>query len=313
MHQVSHTQFCGPDHPSSVRNQRCASAPPVCSREAQCSRGFPLPGGVSRTLPPLVGQHRPLRHFHEPPSASLLLPGGGYPSTGHRRDDPVLRRPPGLCLPSVRLYSECSGQGPPVSESGGHSRGSLLASEALVPGHPGTSSGYSSPSTAPTGLTPPASLPSFSSEPPCASHDWVSYCQRTARHLGFSSAVARQLAFCRRSSTRMNYQARWSSYRAWCRRQGHSVSLLLRSQISFFTSVALFIFPTHLSRPIALCSVLFSALSFPISPLTLFSTISCGPSELSVPYHRLVFFLWTYFVCSPFSGVLPSNPSHLIR
>ena len=43
-HQVSHTQFRGPDHPSSVRDQRCASAPPVCSREAQCPRGFPQPG-----------------------------------------------------------------------------------------------------------------------------------------------------------------------------------------------------------------------------------------------------------------------------
>ena len=167
-------------------------------------------------------KHRLLRHFHEPPSASLLLPGGGYPSTGHRRDDPVLGRPPGLCIPSVRVHTECPGQGTPVSESGGHSRGSLLASEAMVPGHPGTSSGYSSPST--VGLTPPTSLPSFSSEPPRASHDWVSYCQRTARHLGFSSTVARQLAFCRRSSTRVNYQARWSSYRAWCRRQGHSVA-----------------------------------------------------------------------------------------
>ena len=134
----------------------------------------------------------------------------------------MLGRPPGLCIPSVRVHTECPGQGTPVSESGGHSRGSLLASEAMVPGHPGTSSGYSSPST--VGLTLPTSLPSFSSEPPRASHDWVSYCQRTARHLGFSSTVARQLAFCRRSSTSVNYQARWSSYRAWCRRQGHSVA-----------------------------------------------------------------------------------------
>ena len=218
-----------------MRDQRCSSAPPVCSGEAQCPRGFPqtrfpgigvrvdsLPGGVSRTLPPLIGQHRPLRHINEPLPAGLFLSGGGSPSPGHRSDDPVLGRPPGLCLPSVRLHSECPGQGMSVSESGGDSSGSLLASEAMVSGHPGTSRGYPGPSAA--GLTPPASLPSFSSEPPRASHDWVSYCQRTARHLSFSSAVARQLAFCRRSSTRVNYQARWLFYRAWCRRQGHSIS-----------------------------------------------------------------------------------------
>ena len=173
-------------------------------------------------------------HINEPPSASLLLPGGGAPGTGHRRDDPVLGRPPGVCLPFIRLHSECSGQGPPVSESGGHSSSSLLASETVVPGYPGTSGGYSGPSPSMSGLTPPASLPSFSWEPPSASHDWVLYCQRTARHLGFSLAVARQLAFCRRSSTRVNYQARWSSYLAWCRRQGHSVSRPTIAKIADF-------------------------------------------------------------------------------
>ena len=236
-HQVSHTQFRGADHPSSVRDQRCSSAPPVCSGEAQCPRGFPqprfpsvgvrvdsLPGGVSGTIPPLVGQHRPLRQIHEQPPTGLCLSGGGSPGPDHRHNDPVLGRPSGLCLPSVRLHSECSSQGPPTSESGGDFSGSLLVSATVVSGHPGTSCGYPGPSAAPAGLTPPAPLPSFPSEPPHASHDWVSYCQRTARHLGFSLAVARQLAFCHRSSTRVNYQARWSSYRAWCRRQGHSIS-----------------------------------------------------------------------------------------
>ena len=241
------------------------------------------------------------RHVDEPPFTSLLLPGGGSPGAGHRRNDPVLGRPPGVCLPSVRLHSECAGQGQPVLESGGHAGGSLLATEAVVPGRPGTSCGYSDPSLSMSGLTSPASLPSFSSEPPCASHDWVSYCQRTARHLRFSLAVARQLALCRRSSTRVNYQTRWSSYRAWCRSQvtWFLVLLLLRSQISYFISAVLFIFPTHLSRPIALCSVL--------------STISCGLSGLSVPCRRLVFLLGTYFGCSLFSWVLPSNLSHPVR
>ena len=154
-HQVSHSQFSGSGHPSSVREQQCSSAPPVCSGEAQCPRGFPqprfpgvgvrvdsLPGSVSRTLPPLVGQHRPLHHVSEPLPVGLFLSGGGSPSPGHRRNDPVLGRPPGLCLPSVRLHSECPSQGPSISESGGDSSGSLLASEAVISGHRGTSRGY---------------------------------------------------------------------------------------------------------------------------------------------------------------------------
>ena len=190
-----------------------------------------MSGGLPGSFQPLAGHYRPVRHFHEPPASSLFLPGGGSPSPGHRRHEPVLGRPPGLRLSSVRLHFECPGQDPPVSESGGHSRRPILASEAVVPGHPGTPSGCPGPSTAPQGLAPATP---FSSEPPRTSHDWVSYSQRTARHLSFSSAVARQLAFCRRSSTRMNYQARWLAYRTWCRRQGHSISRPTISKIADF-------------------------------------------------------------------------------
>ena len=176
----------------------------------------------------------------------------------------MLGQPPGLCLSSVRLHYECPGQDPPVSESGGHSRRPVLASEAVVPGHPGTPSGCPGPSTAPQGLVPATPFPSFSSEPPRASHDWVSYSQRTARHLGFSSAVAHQLAFCRRSSTRMNYQARWLAYRAWCRRQGHSIS---RPTISKITDFLLY-----------LCH----------SPHLSYSSITSYRSMLSVVFHFIL-------------------------
>ena len=283
-HQASHAQFRGSGHSSPLRDQRC-SAPPVCSGEAQCPRGFPqprfpglgfrvdsMPGGLPGTIPPLAGNYRPLRYIHEPPSSSLFLSSGGSTGPGHRRNEPVLGRPPGFCLPSVRLHSECFNQGPPVSESGGDTDGSLLASEAVVSGHPGTSHGYPGPSTALQGLTPQTTFPSLSSEPPCASHDWVSYSQQTAQHLGFSSAVAQQLAFCCRSSTRVNYQARWSAYRAWCRRQGHSISrpsiakiadflLYLRRSLhlsyssiasyrSMLSAVFRFVFPDVSSHPV---------------------------------------------------------------
>ena len=246
-HQVGDSQFGGPIHSLPLQGQRCSSAPPVCAGEAQCNFGLPQPrfpgvgirmdsvsGGLPGSFPPLAGHYRPVRHLHEPPASSLFLPGGGSPSPAHRRHEPVLRRPPGLCLSSVRIHSECPCQDPPVSESGGHTRRPVLASEAVVPGHPGTSSGCPDPSTAPQVLAPATPFPSFSLEPPRSSHDWVSYSQRTVRHLGFSSAVAGQLAFCRRSSTRMNYQARWLAYRAWCRRQGHSISHPTISKIADF-------------------------------------------------------------------------------
>ena len=139
-------------------------------------------------------------------------------------------RPPSVCIPSIRLHS----QGPPVSESRGHAIRSILADEAVVPGRPGAACQCYCPSSAPQGPAPPATFPPFSSEPPRASHDWVSYCQRTARHLGFSSAVACQLAYCRRSSTHVNYQACWMAYRVWCRRQGHSISRPSISKIADF-------------------------------------------------------------------------------
>ena len=326
-HQVSHSQFSGSGHPSSVRDRRCSSAPPVCSGEAQCLHGFTqplfpgikvkvdsLPGGVSRTLPPLVGHHRPLRHIHEPPPAGLFLSGGGSPSPGHRRDEPVLGRPPGLCLPSVRLHSKCTSQGPSISESGGNTSGSLLASEAVVSGHPGTSCGYPGPSTAPAGLTPPASLPSFSSEPPRASHDWVSYCQRTARHLGFSSAVARQLAFCRRSSTRVNYQVHWSSYRAWCLRQGHSVSCPSIAKIADFLLYLRRSLHLSYSSIASYRSVLSAVFRFILADISshpvLHDLLRSFRIELPLPSSR--FPPWD-FVCSPFFGVLPSNLCRLVR
>ena len=127
-------------------------------------------------------------------------------------------------LPSVRLHSQCPRQGSTVSESGGNVGGSLLATEALVPGHLGASSRCAGSSANAQGPAPPASFPTLPSEPPHASHDWLSYCQRTACHLGFSSGVARQLTFCCRSSTHVKYQARRVTYQVWCRRQGHSIS-----------------------------------------------------------------------------------------
>ena len=104
----------------------------------------------------------------------------------------------------------------------------------MVPGHLGAADRCSGPSTSAQRPPTPASFPSLSSEPPRASHDWLLYYQRTARHLGFSSRMAHQLTYCRRSSTCLNYQARWLTYRAWCQSQGHSISRPSISKLADF-------------------------------------------------------------------------------
>ena len=100
----------------------------------------------------------------------------------------------------------------------------VLAATSLVP-EPSRASGGDSLLPATTeGSSHTAPLPSLSPEPPRASADCLAYLQRSARHSGFSSAVARQLTLCRRRSTRLNYQANFAVSRAWCHRHGHSVS-----------------------------------------------------------------------------------------
>ena len=102
--------------------------------------------------------------------------------------------------------------------------GSVLASTPLVSGPSGVSGGDSLLPATKEGSSQTTTFPSLPPEPPRASADCVSYIQRSARHSGFSAAVARQLTTCHRHSTRVNYQAKWTVYRAWCHRNGHSVS-----------------------------------------------------------------------------------------
>ena len=62
-----------------------------------------------------------------------------------------------------------------LSQSGGNSRGSLLAPQTLVPRSFGVASGGSVPPSFTEGSTQTSPLSSFSSEPPRASTDWLSY------------------------------------------------------------------------------------------------------------------------------------------
>ena len=181
-------------------------------------------GGLPGAVPPLAGHGGSIRYLPQPSAPGLLLPDSGSTGCWHRCDAPVLGSSPGLRPPTVRVHPVLPHQGSPIPQPGGDSSGSVLAAPPMVPGSLGAPGGGAGPSTSAQGPSVPATHPPLPSEPPSASSDWVSNCQRAARHFGFSSRVARQLAFCRRPSTCLNYQFKWNTYRAWCRSHGHSVS-----------------------------------------------------------------------------------------
>ena len=246
-HEVFHPQCGGPSYSLPLRGERSSSAPSVCSGEAQCFgrlpqpglpgprlRMDPLPGGLSGAFPSLASDYRPVRHFPEPPSSGLLFSYVGSPGSGDRRYASEVGQPPSLRVPSFRLHPAGPRQGSPVSEPRGDLTGAILASEAVVPGSLEAPSACAGPSAYAEGSTQTTALPSLSSEPPRASHDWLSYCERSGRHLIFSSRVAHQLTHCRCSSTHITYQARWVTYRAWCHRLGHSISQPSISKIADF-------------------------------------------------------------------------------
>ena len=217
-----------------MRVVRSSSAPPVCPwssqrlgrlsqlpRPGSRVRVDPPSGGVSRPIPPLASDGRFIRNIPQPAPPGLLFADGRSASSGSRGSSPILVQSAGVCLSSFRPAPESPQQGSRISQLGAHSHRSILASPSLVrrsaSGGPGSSSSPSRPSSS-------ASFPPLSRKPPRARANWVSHCQRSARHFSFSAGVAGQLAFSRRPSTRLNYQSKWSTYRAWCHFRGHSVS-----------------------------------------------------------------------------------------
>ena len=132
---------------------------------------------VPRTFPPLAGHGGFVRHLPQPPPPGVFFPYGGSSGGGGGCSDPIMGSSSGLRLPSVQPYPEGAFQGERLPQPGADSRGSLLATPALVSGSPRPSSGGPSPSSSTSGFAPPAPLPSVSQEPPRTGADWVSYCQ----------------------------------------------------------------------------------------------------------------------------------------
>ena len=240
-------QCGGPSHSSAVQSARCSSAPPIYSGPPQRPRGFPqselaspglrmdsLPGGLQGSVPSVAGHHRPLCDLPQPSASSLFLSDGGSASGGNRRSVSELGSSSSIHVPPFCSNSMLSVQGSSLPRPGGDFGSFVLASQSLVSGTSEAAGGGSDPSAHAEESTQTTLFPSLQSEPPRASVDWLSYCKRSAQHLGFSSRVARQLAFCCCSSMCVNHQAKWLTYRGWCRRHGHSIFRPSVSKIADF-------------------------------------------------------------------------------
>ena len=176
----------------------------------------------------------PLRDDNDTSPSGVLLADVRPDVCQHRCDVTVLGRSTGVCFSPVRTPSSGVVEGSGVQESGADVGGPVLASTPVVPGPSGASAGGSPFPAKKEGSSQTIPFPSI---PPTTVHatvDCVSYLRRSARQVGFSNAVAGQLAHCRRRSTRVNYQAKWVVYCSWCHRQGHSVSRLTVAKVADF-------------------------------------------------------------------------------
>ena len=209
-HSFVHFQHRGSVGSPVLRGVSHSSPSPVHSGQDECPRRFsksPELGDLVRIDPvcldfpssssPLAGHDRPLRHISQSPTSCLFYSDGRPSVGGHRRHAPELGRPPYVCLLSFRSPLLGPGESPVVLGLGAEAGGSVLATTSLGPGPSGAFGGGSLLPATKEGSSQTAPLPSFSPEPPRASADCLAYLQRSVRHSGFSSAVARQLTFCR--------------------------------------------------------------------------------------------------------------------
>ena len=145
---------------------------------------------------PVASHHRSLRYIPQPPSPGVLFTDGGSTVGRHRCHAPELERSSGFCLPSIWPHLSSPGESPAVSGAGAHLGGSVLASSPVVPGPSGASGGGSLLPATKEGSAQTTPLSSLSPEPHRASADCLAYIKRSARHSGFSTAVALQLTVC---------------------------------------------------------------------------------------------------------------------
>ena len=235
--EVSSSQFLSPIHSEGMRAQSSPISSPVCVWSSQLHSRRPQPQGSSsrfgmdsgsrgssRSHQEMASSNRSFCHSPQLPSSSLLLSHGGPHVSRDGRHAPVLERDAGLCLSCLRDGPCSSEEAQAECANRDDLSGSFLASEKLVCGPSRSASRHSDQTSREERPVVSATFPSFSHQPPRAAANCLENIQRTAKAIGLSSGVARQLAYCRRKSTHMNYQYKWVVYRSWCRNKGHSIS-----------------------------------------------------------------------------------------
>ena len=177
---------------------------------------------------------RPLCHQAQQPTPSLLFTSSGpyVPRSGCNASS--MGQFHDVCFPSLRNDTSSLGEAQSFQQYHDDSNSPHVASASMVSRSFGSTSGDTCVASTQERSSQTTSFPQVSSEPPRAAPNCLETIQQSARHLGFSKGVAKQLAFCRRSSTRMNYQAKWVVFRQWCRSQGHSISRPSISKIADF-------------------------------------------------------------------------------
>ena len=223
--------------PQVVRGQWSNSSPAVPSRVPECDCGLTvktkrgtgsgvdsLPTGGRQTDENLASNSRPLRNIPQLSSSSLLRTLPGSDELGNRCLTPELGQPARICLSSLSPDKEGPQQNKTVKRVRSDNDSSVLASERVVPRLAGVNDGTAPSTSNAERSTQTTSLPQIPPEHPRAASSCVATFQRFARHEGFSSRVAKQLALARRRSTNLIYQQKWSIFRKWCRDKGVSVS-----------------------------------------------------------------------------------------
>ena len=127
----------------------------------------------------------------------------------------------GVCISTLVPDSAGREEALIILWSADDSRGSLVASEALVSRAVGPDHRRSSTATSVSRSSQTASFSSSSSRDIQAVPSCVETLQRFAKSQGFSTHVTKQIGF---ASSRAGYQSKWTVFRHWCRSEGHSIS-----------------------------------------------------------------------------------------
>ena len=219
------------------RRSQSSTTPTVSSRFPECysrlvvkakpdtrSGMDSVPGNCRPTIEEVAGNNRSVCNIPQLSTSSLLRSPQGPLECRDGLSASEMGQHPRICLSTIPSHQESFEQNSTVDEARSDVDSPFLASEGVVPGSAGITSGTTPSIAREERSTQTASFPQIPPEPPRATPSCVATFQRFARHEGFSPRVAKQLALARRRSTNMMYQQKWSVYRGWCRKKGVSVS-----------------------------------------------------------------------------------------